>query len=206
MILGTPPLKEGNGRELRRLHDLLQQHLRALSAAESDGLSQFITSVIQIKLDPDTLFEWQRHTQDNNEVPPFVKILEFIDMRARASEATPQTNKRTHHKSESLKKTVTSFVTNSTTSATTGRCVICKSDRHPLYWTKEMDHDGKLSIVRTNKLCINCLMGGHFVKECKSQHHCRTCQRPHHTLLHADTAASEGETPPTSVVSSNNCQ
>ena len=93
-ILGTPSMKDGNRRELHRLHDLLQQHLRALNATESDELSQFITSVIQLKLDPDTLFEWQRHTQDVTEVPPFPKIQELIDLRAKASETTTQTSRQ----------------------------------------------------------------------------------------------------------------
>ena len=44
--------------ELRRLHDTLQQHLHALDAADCEPLSHFITSIIQLKLDPRTLFEW----------------------------------------------------------------------------------------------------------------------------------------------------
>ena len=32
MILEAPPLKSGDGRELRRLHDTVQQHIRALKA------------------------------------------------------------------------------------------------------------------------------------------------------------------------------
>ena len=34
MILESPPLKEGSGKELRRLHDNVQQHLRALKAMD----------------------------------------------------------------------------------------------------------------------------------------------------------------------------
>ena len=32
------------------------------------------------------MFEWQRHTQEISEVPHYTGILEFIDLRARASE------------------------------------------------------------------------------------------------------------------------
>ena len=32
VILEAPPLREGNGKELRRLHDTVQQHLRAVKA------------------------------------------------------------------------------------------------------------------------------------------------------------------------------
>ena len=43
-----------------------------------------------------------------------------------------------------------------------------------------------LSTLRANNLCINCLRPGHYVKQCKSLHRCRKCQRPHHTLLHVE--------------------
>ena len=94
-ILEIPLLREGNGKELRRLHDTLQQHLRALDAAECEPLSRFITSVIQLKLDPGTLFEWQRHTQSTVDVPPFQDILDFVDLCARASESTTKRTVKT---------------------------------------------------------------------------------------------------------------
>ena len=54
-IMEIAPLKESNGRDHRRFYDVLQQHLRALDVAASEPLSQFITSLIQLKLDPDTM-------------------------------------------------------------------------------------------------------------------------------------------------------
>ena len=60
-------LVEGSATELRSLHDTLQQHLRALT---------FITSIIELKLDATTLFEWQKHTQEKvDDVPPYQDLL-----------------------------------------------------------------------------------------------------------------------------------
>ena len=199
MILETPSLKDGSGKELRRLHDVLQQHLRALDAAESEPLSQFVTSIIQLKLDSSTLFEWQKHTQSTTEVPTFERILEFIDLRARASEITTPTIRRTPKVENPTRKAIASFVANSGPSS--GHCVVCKSEKHPLYHCsrfKEMSHHRKLSVVRNHNLCMNCLKNGHFLKNCKSCHHCRTCQKPHHTLLHTDA-----QEPLPAIVSSN---
>ena len=51
---------------------------------------------------------------------------------------------------------------------------------------KSMPHDQKVSTLKANGLCLNCLGPGHFVKQCKSSHRCKRCQRPHHTVLHVD--------------------
>ena len=87
-ILNTPPVKDGSGKELRKLHDTIQQHLRALKSMEYDRSGPFLTSIIELKLDPTTLFEWQKHTQENTDVPHYQKILEFINLRARAAETS----------------------------------------------------------------------------------------------------------------------
>ena len=41
MILDTPSLKEVNGKELRRLHDTVQQHLRVLKAMDYEAPGPF---------------------------------------------------------------------------------------------------------------------------------------------------------------------
>ena len=49
---------------------------------------------------------------------------------------------------------------------------------------------------------MNCLKLGHFfLRDCKSSHHCRHCQKTHHTLLHVDAQSPHTNSPPT--VSSN---
>lgn len=57
MIIEASGLKDGNGKEIRRLHDTVQQHLRALKAMGHDPPGSFITSVLELKLDTDTMFE-----------------------------------------------------------------------------------------------------------------------------------------------------
>ena len=56
MILEAPPLKDGSGKELRRLHDVVQQHLRALKAMDYEPSGPFITSVLELKLDVNTVY------------------------------------------------------------------------------------------------------------------------------------------------------
>ena len=69
--LDTPTLKEGNGKEVRRLHDIVTQHLRALAAMKKEKIESFITSMLELKLDQATMFEWQRHSQDSKDILPY---------------------------------------------------------------------------------------------------------------------------------------
>ena len=50
---------------------------------------------------------------------------------------------------------------------------------------------------------MNYLKSGHYLKEYKSSHHCRTCQRPHHTLLHIDAQNSNTSLNASSLVSNH---
>ena len=140
--------------------------------------------MIELKLDTGTLFEWQKHSQSSADVPPYEELLGFIDLRAQASE----TSCPTHRKKPSNR--VASFTTNTTASS---NCVVCKSEKHPIYTCakfKSLSHDEKMSVLKTNNLCSNCLSSGHFKKQCRSIHKCKVCQKPHHTLLHIDQQTS----------------
>ena len=85
LILEAPPLKDGTGRE----HEVVTQHLLcALKSMDHDPSGPFITSVLELKLDTTTLFEWQRLSQSPKQVPHYKDVLTFIDLRAQASEGS----------------------------------------------------------------------------------------------------------------------
>ena len=191
MIIDAPSLKDGSGRELRRLHDTVLQHLRALKAMDYEPSGPFITSVLELKLDTNTMFEWQKHSQESNEVPHFQRLLEFLNLRAQASEITTcESSKKV--KSEIKRslipvKPVASFAGAADPITS---CISCKTGKHPLYICpkfKSLTHDKMLLVLRTNNLCLNCLKPGHYARDCKSSHHCKKCQKLHHTLLHVES-------------------
>ena len=121
-------------------------------------------------------------------------MLEFLDLRAQASEATTsEPSKKVHApKNESRPATFRSKPIASHAAAAdtaTSNCILCKSDKHPLYICtkfKALPHDKMVSVLKSNGLCLNCLRPGHFVKDCVSVHRCKKCQKPHHTLLHIE--------------------
>ena len=209
-ILEVPTLKEGNGKELRHLHDVAQQHLRALKSMGYEPSGTFITSVLELKLDQGTMFEWQKHSHETPDIPHYRELLDFINLRAQALEISVSDVSRKVHgndarKSFSSGKPVAAFAANATPPATE-YCVLCKTSRHPLYACgkfKSLSHERMVATIKSNGICINCLKPGHFVKDCRSLRRCRDCQKPHHSLLHlemksnaAAPAPSEDSTSP----------
>ena len=189
MIVEAPSLKDGSGKELRRLHDVVQQHIHALKSLGHDPPGPFITSLIELRLDATTMFEWQRHSQGSADVPHYDDILKFLNLCAQASESAAQESSRGSSQ-QSRKchsgKQVGLFA--DVEVPIYSSCVVCK-EKHPLYACakfKELDHENMLPTVRSNRLCINCLYPGHLSKDCRSTHRCKRCQKPHHTLLHVD--------------------
>ena len=152
-IMEAPPLKDGSAKELRHLHDILQQHLRALKSMELEPDPSFITSIIELKLDTTTLFEWQKHTQESiKDVPPYQDILDFLNLRAQASESLAGQTKRNSaqppgKKSAQSSGNVASF-TAASANSNHSRCIVCTSERHPLYACssfKALSHEEKRS-------------------------------------------------------------
>jgi hypothetical protein len=74
-------LKEGTGKELHRLHDVFQQHLRALKSMDHESSGSFITSMMGLSLDQSTMFEWQKFSQKS---ATNYELLEFLNLSAQA--------------------------------------------------------------------------------------------------------------------------
>ena len=70
-IVEAPPLKDGTGKEIRALHNLVTQHLQALKSLGHEPSQAFITSLLEMKLDSTTMFEWQRHSQAHTDIPDY---------------------------------------------------------------------------------------------------------------------------------------
>lgn len=207
-IYEVPSSKDGSGKELRRLHDTVQQHLRALKAMGEEPSGAFVTSILELKLDQMTMIEWQKASQDSVGVPHYTKLLEFLDLRAQASETYPSTQEKRvfrndYRSTHSSSRQIVAHVGNVAESAS--NCVVCGTEKHPLYACSKLklfSHDKMLSTVRSNSLCMNCLRPGHISRSCASINRCRRCQKPHHTILHIET--KEPSQPPKNDVTFKN--
>lgn len=77
--------------------------------------------------------------------------------------------------------------------ATSGiKCAKYKGE-HQLYQCKtfkELPVTEHLNKVKSLKLCLNCLKGKYFAKDCFAGR-CKTCSKKHSSLLHIDELAKE---------------
>ena len=48
----------------------------------------FITSFIQLKLHQNSMFEWQKHSQEEKDVPHYEMLTKFLEIRAIAAESS----------------------------------------------------------------------------------------------------------------------
>ena len=198
-IVDAPSLKEGSGRELRRLYDTVQQHLRALKSMDCEPSGQFVTSLLELKLDATTMFEWQRASKEQSEVPHYSELLKFIDLRAQASETKPSAEHTKRPVKQEYKKAATPIKPVHVLTSSTDTCIACKATKHPLHQCstfRSLPHDEMMSLLRSNNLSLNCFKSGNFVRQCPSLHRCRQCHGPHHTLLHVDTNERSAATTP----------
>ena len=156
-IVEATPLKDGTGKEIRALHDLIVQHLRALKSLDHEPSQAFITSLLEMKLDSTTMFEWQRHSQDHADVPDYQELLDFFNLRAQAAEPSAEKKR--------VSKLISSMVIST---APTDDCIACGQEKHQLYSCakfRSLSHVGKSSLLRSNNYRLNCLHPGHFVKK-----------------------------------------
>ena len=169
-----------------------------------DPCDPFITSMLELKLSTHTMFEWQKYSQEAVEVPPYQKLLEFLDWQAQAAEAsgTDSLHQRKSNSHSYKKGTNSKQVTSYAVSVNDHLCVVCNIERYPLYACskfKSLSHDEKESVQKANDLhvhvCLNCLKRGHSAKNCRSLHRCRVCQKAHHSLMHIEFTPNPSVSP-----------
>ena len=154
-ILDIPSLKSGSGKELRLLHDTAQQKLRALKSMACEPSGPFITSILELKLDSGTMFEWQRYSSDSADTPHYNTLLEFINLQAQASKnSVARSTKRTQDevRKNFVSKSLPTYTANITPSAPEP-CVVCKTASHPLYICrkiKALPHEHMMAVVKTD--------------------------------------------------------
>ena len=81
-IVQAPPMRADSGRELQRLYNLWNQHIRAIKGFDAYNNNTFLTAVMELKLGETTKLEWMEHSNETKTMPPYMDQLQFMDLQA----------------------------------------------------------------------------------------------------------------------------
>ena len=184
-ILHAPSLKAHNGRELRKLYDTCNQHIRAIKAFEAYDIDTFLTVVMELKLDEVTKLRWMEYSNDSKTTPPHSELLKILDLQAQHFEESGPCERKQHttaHKSYAA--------------SVEDECVVCGKGVHPLSSCGKfqgLSREERWELVMKNARCKNCLKPGHIATKCRAPPMCKKCRKNHHTLLHREAETKPEE-------------
>jgi Pao retrotransposon peptidase/Family of unknown function (DUF5641)/Protein of unknown function (DUF1759)/Putative peptidase (DUF1758)/Integrase zinc binding domain len=181
--------------EIRRIIDAFSSQLSALkqlgyALGEADDIANvFVVQFALARLDENTLREWKKfHTEDT---ATWKQLKEFLTVQWRSIDDDAMEHLKTSSESETMENALKSLVvsnTNTQSRPSNIKCPVC-FEAH-LLWScpkfKLMSVDERHKIVQNNRLCMNCFNPAHIARQCTSKHRCKTCDKPHHTMLHFD--------------------
>ena len=148
------PLKTGNGQELLRMHDHLQQHIRALKVSGVYSIETYLTVAIELKLDKGKKLRWTEHSSKCETTPPCEELSNFFIDQAR------------HHESvmHSVQLIPKAIPRTANAAGSDNICVACK-ETHPLNTCGKFpgtSRDERSPLVKRSRFCMNFLKAGHM--------------------------------------------
>ena len=144
----------------------------------TDTWDLMIIYILVHKLDNKTKREWELQIS-TKKIPMLQQFYSFLEHRCNALESVSPRIKSNEPRQGSDRKPFHVYLSVKIT------CEVCK-ELHPTSQCttfKQLSSEEKYKVVRSNKLCINCLSNKHLIKDCLS-HGCNICGKWHHTLLH----------------------
>lgn len=190
-LYNLPQVSRESAVELNELRDKANRavtSLRNLGRTHEEMLSDILVYGVSQKLDNATRKVWKLKGSDDSTVPSFAELEKFIAARARALEELYPTNSTKNSRSQKV-----TIATASTASALS--CPLCKAahfiNKCPKFILKSPSQ--RLEIIQQANRCVNCLSTKHTASSCQSKYSCRTCQKKHHSMLHADSNSSVTE-------------
>lgn len=182
---------------IRNLIDTVLKNLRALKilGEPTDSWDTLIIYLVVSKLDQTSEREWEQYKinlfADNADTRSPVKLdhlLKFLRDRADMLDTlSVSTNKLNITRSKLKAYCNVSSDKPRSRDYTVKNCLACNAN-HPLYLCEKfinLDLNSKLSFIKRNSLCINCLRAGHSVAKCRFGS-CKKCDKKHNTIIHND--------------------
>lgn len=192
-LIHHPAQIKESASHLRSLIDSVTDSLNGLRTLGVDtvGWDPIIIYLLIEKVSKDTHSIWQS-TQMTNELPTLVDFTAFLENRFRTLEAIADKPSSSHTnpfdvapnakpRSRSVNKQANSF-----TASLQSDCILCHQKHYLRACASflRMDPKERFETAHQLKVCINCLVPGHSVNQCRNKSNCTVCDKRHHTLLH----------------------
>ncbi|KAG1656930.1 hypothetical protein GQR58_023669 [Nymphon striatum] len=194
-LLRIQPVLSENSWFLRKLLDSLEINVRGLEALDISGktYSALLVPILLSRLPDSIKLQWAKI--DNSEDSDVKDLLKFLQKEVESQEFVSRNTKDFGDKSISGKQFVKGKISTSQSLSnnSTQTCVFCGLS-HAAYQCEKFLNSNRESMVKSHKLCFNCLKPGHCVKDCYSKFSCKTCAKRHHTTLHRQKFATESST------------
>ena len=189
----------------KAIEDLLQhfqQLRRGFVACKGYSAEQLLAAHMEESFGEQLRHEWDVASIDITDPPTMGEVIEFLEKQMANLSAMTTKTPNIAPKQRNTPKS------NGHVYRIDGRrnevCPACEGNGHPLHRCPTFmgwDLNRRHQVVRSSRLCWNCLSPGHQAKDCSSRFTCRECRQPHHTLLHKSSAPSEP--PPTTETTSS---
>ncbi|KAG7196780.1 hypothetical protein KM043_018217 [Ampulex compressa] len=213
-LFEIPKMHKPSYHELSQFLNTTEAHTEALDALGQSSRDTLLIYLLASRLDSETELKW-RETPQSRSFPQLNQFLEFLHDRRRllipcsldSQRVNANVLSRSEYKNQHAqqpkivnrakpihlelrrKPQYTFAVT------TNPCCAICK-DAHYTSRCKKLEDattPERREMIKTLKLCLNCLRVNHIVRDCTASH-CERCNGKHHTILHEDARPTTNET------------
>ena len=184
-----------NLKDLRRLYDTTESHLRSLKLLGVDPASYgaMLSPVLLNKLPPELRLIVSRKTPPTglNIENILSSFEEELAARERASVSKPSYSQlpRNRERSRSQSSTLLTRL-----QGTGPSCCYCQQEHTPVDCTVVTDIRTCKQMLRSNGRCFNCLHKGHISRSCRSTTRCQQCSGRHHSSI-CERTDSQTSTP-----------
>ena len=190
-----------NLKELRRLYDHTESHVRSLKSLgiEAASYGALLSPVLLAKLPPDLRLIVSRKVSDSN-LDMDALLTTFEEELTARERANPQLARRSQEKPH---HTASTLFSGSRDSKTDPQCCYCQKSHPSMSCTSVTNPVDRKQILKTSGRCFNCLRRSHVSHNCKSSSRCRKCKKKHHTSI-CDASVNQPQGSPRSVEPSLN--
>lgn len=207
---------------LREFIDNTNSNLRAIQSLASDTqiANGIILHLVVSKLDSETQSKWEEEVSlkwdvdslETLRLPTWDNLSSFLERRCKSMDIIETTIQKppkssSHHNTSSNNRSRSSFKSTPPQSTFVVaenhhqlKCLLCdESPAHNAFKCAKFLNLNQLeryNLIKSKKLCLNCLSANHIATKCPSLNRCQNCRSSHHTLLHRVQSNTSPAPPP----------